>query len=73
MFVYNLIDSSNVAYVPVLQIAEEDLQQVDYAGVDIQDILFYNRVPKTGSSSMESMLKMLQVGVFCESARNVFR
>ena len=63
IYIYNFIDSSNVAYVPVLQIAEENLRHGDYAGVNIQDVLFYNRVPKTGSSSMESMLKKLQVSV----------
>ena len=63
IYIRDLIESSNVEYVPVPQIAEKDLRKVDFAGMDPQDILFYNRVPKTGSSSMKSMLTKLQVGV----------
>ena len=61
VYIHDFIKSSNVEYVPVLQIAEDELRKFDFAGVDVQDILFYNRVPKTGSSSMESMLTKLQV------------
>ena len=60
VYIHDFIRSLNVEYVPVLQLHDDNLHG-DVLGMDIQDILFYNRVPKTGSTSMMSMLKNLQV------------
>ena len=60
VYIHDFIRSLNVEYVPVLQLHDDTLPN-DVLGMNIQDILFYNRVPKTGSSSMMSMLTNLQV------------
>ena len=70
IFIRDCIKSYHVEYVPVLQIPD-DPTRYDFMGMNLQDILFYNRVPKTGSSSMSAMLEKLQVikSCFCQ---NVF-
>ena len=63
IYIHDFIRSFNVEYVPVLQVSEDTLNY-DVLGMNIQNVLFYNRVPKTGSSSMKSMLTKLQVNCF---------
>ena len=65
VYIHDFIRSFNVEYIAVLQLPEDENVYAslndDVLGMNIQDILFYNRVPKTGSSSMMSMLTKLQV------------
>ena len=67
IYIHDFVRSFNVEYVPVLQFPDDTLRD-NVLGMNIQNILFYNRVPKTGSSSMKSMLTQLQVCV----SRKVF-
>ena len=63
IYIHDLIRSFNVEYVPVLQLPDDTLPD-KVLGMNIQNVLVYNRVPKTGSSSMKSMLTKLQVNCF---------
>ena len=60
IYIHDLLRSFNVEYIPVVQLPDDVLNS-DVLEMSTNDILFYNRVPKTGSSSMMSMLKKLQV------------
>ena len=62
VYIHDFLRSLNVEYIPVVPLPDATLHE-DVLGMDIQNILFYNRVPKTGSSSMMGMLRKLQVRI----------
>ena len=62
-YIHDFLRSVNVEYIPVVPLPDATLHE-DVLGMDIQNILFYNRVPKTGSSSMMGMLRKLQVRIY---------
>ena len=63
VYIHDFLRSLNVEYIPVVPLPDATLHE-DVLGMDIQNILFYNRVPKTGSSSMMGMLRKLQVRIY---------
>ena len=63
VYIHDFLRSLNVEYIPVVPLPDATIHD-DVLGMDIQDVLFYNRVPKTGSSSMMSMLRKLQVRIY---------